>query len=320
MSEPLFLGIDTSNYTTSVAVADAAGRVLFNERQLLSVKEGERGLRQADAVFSHIKNLPELSEKLRAFLGGHRPAAVGVSVRPRNKDGSYMPCFLSGVAAAQTAAATLGVPLFSFSHQCGHLRAAVYSAGAESLFHAPFGAFHISGGTTEMLYAKYENNGFSVDIVGGTKDLSAGQLIDRIGVKLGLSFPCGAALEKLAAGFTGRLPRVRVRAEDGFIHLSGMENKLEAMYAETGDKAFCAAFLLSYLAEAIVAMSLALRDRYGDSLPIVYAGGVMSDSIIREKVEGRIADAFFAAPAFATDNAAGTALLTKDAFLAQNTR
>lgn len=316
MNNPLYLGIDTSNYTTSVAIADEAGKVLFSERHLLPVKEGECGLRQSDAVFAHIKNLPGIAGRLRAFLRGRQPAAIGVSVKPRNQEDSYMPCFLAGLSAAETAAAALGVPLFSFSHQCGHLRAALYSSGAEDLLKAPFGAFHISGGTTEMLYALSEKNGFSADIVGGTKDLSAGQLVDRVGIKLGLAFPCGAALEKLAAGFTGKLPHYKVKTEDGFIHLSGMENKISDMYGETGDKALCAAFLLAYLAEAVTAMSLALRQKYGSSLPIVYAGGVMSDAIIREKVKENIPGAFFAAPEYATDNAAGTALLTRDAFIA----
>ena len=65
MSEPLFVGFDTSNYTTSAAVCDADGEVLLNARTLLPVREGERGLRQSDAVFFHVRNLPDLLGQVR---------------------------------------------------------------------------------------------------------------------------------------------------------------------------------------------------------------------------------------------------------------
>ncbi len=315
MSIPCFLGIDTSNYTTSVAVA-REGRIIANLKAPLPVKEGECGLRQSDALFHHVKNLPALMARLREVLGGDKPFAVGASTRPRNQEGSYMPCFLAGVAAAQTASATLGVPFFSFSHQCGHLRAALYSSGKDELLGAEFGAFHISGGTTEMLRVSPDGVGFHADIVGGTRDLNAGQLVDRIGVMLGLRFPCGPALEELALENERKIPRRKVKTEDGFVHLSGVENMTRRHYEESGDKALAAAFLLRYLADAVIAMSLDFRRMHGASLPIVYAGGVMSNSIIRAAVEQEIKEAYFAEPAFSADNAAGIALLTEEKYCA----
>ncbi len=315
MSTPCFLGIDTSNYTTSVAVA-CEGRILVNLKAPLPVKEGECGLRQSDALFHHVKNLPDLMERLREVLDGDKPSAVGVSTRPRNQEGSYMPCFLAGVAAAETASASLGVPIFSFSHQCGHLRAALYSSGMDGLLGTDFGAFHISGGTTEMLRVSPDGIGFHADIVGGTRDLNAGQLVDRIGVMLGLRFPCGPALEELALANEKRIPRRKVKSEDGFVHLSGVENVTRKLYEENGDKALSAAFLLRYLADAVIAMSLDFRRIHGETLPIVYAGGVMSNSIIRAAVEREIKKAYFAEPAFSADNAAGIALLTEEKYCA----
>lgn len=313
MSKVCFLGVDTSNYTTSLALA-CEGKILANVKKLLPVKEGECGLRQSDALFAHVKNLPEVSAVLAEQMEGLTVGGVGVSYRPRNQEGSYMPCFLAGVASAELVAATSSAPLYRFSHQCGHLRAALYSAGQDALAQRAFGAFHISGGTTEMLLVRPSENGFSAEIVGGTRDLNAGQLVDRIGVMLGLAFPCGAALEALALTNTKKIPCRKVRSENGYVHLSGVENIVRKLYDETGDAALCAAFLLDYLAKAVIEMSRDLRLMAGEDVPIVYAGGVMSNTVIRAAVERTLANVFFAEPAFSTDNAAGIALLAEEAF------
>ena len=164
MKKECFVGFDTSNYTTSVAVCDADGSVIANLKAPLPVKEGERGLRQSDAVFAHIKNLPTLADRLADVLRqGFEPVAVGVSSTPRDAEGSYMPCFLSGVAAARSFAAAKGLTVYEFSHQSGHIMAAAYSSGyADKLLEKPFLAFHVSGGTTEMLLVKPDRVGFSV--------------------------------------------------------------------------------------------------------------------------------------------------------------
>ncbi len=317
MEKKYFLGIDTSNYTTSMAIV-SEGKVVANLKAPLPVKEGECGLRQSDALFAHVKNIPVLSELLRKELGGEIPVAVGVSERPRNLDGSYMPCFLGGVSAAEAVGASLGVPVFHFSHQCGHLRAAIYSSGAEHLLASPFGAFHISGGTTEMLYVTPKDFGFKAEIVGGTRDLNAGQLVDRIGVMLGLRFPAGPALEALARENKRVVPRRKVKTEDGFVHLSGVENMARSLFEAEKEASLTAAFVFEYLSSAVVAMSESLRERYGENMPIVYAGGVMSNAIIKDNVTKKISDAYFAAPAFSADNAAGIALLTEERYEAEN--
>lgn len=306
-----FLGIDTSNYTTSLAVVEE-GALLFQRKTLLPVKAGECGLRQSDALFAHTKNLPSMFEEIKPLLAGKRIAAVGVSEKPRNAEGSYMPCFLSGVAVAEGISAVLGVPLYRFSHQCGHLRAALFSAGRSDLVREPFGAFHVSGGTTEMLSVSPHECGFVTQIVGGTRDLNAGQLIDRIGVALGLAFPAGPALESLASEYKEKPPRKPIKTEDGFVHLSGVENQARDMLAATGNKAMVAAFVLDHIARLLVAMSLDFRKK--QDLPLVYAGGVMSNKYIRAYVEEKIPHAYFAEPAFSADNAVGIAVLTSEAY------
>ena len=306
------LGIDTSNYTTSAALY-RDGEILANFKTLLTVGAGERGLRQSDALFQHTKNLPETLTKIRETLGDGTVCAVGASTRPRNVDGSYMPCFLAGVSAATSFATALGVPLYSFSHQCGHLMAALYSSGAEIPMDQPFGAFHVSGGTTELLYVSSRSReGFAAQIVGGTADLNAGQVIDRIGVAMGLSFPAGPALEQLALQNTKRIPRRKIPLEGFFFNLSGLENLALKLYSETADAPLTAAFVLDYVARALEEIGKAFRQKYGE-IPLVYGGGVMSNGIIKERLAA-YPHSYFAQPAFSSDNACGIAILAAQAY------
>lgn len=168
-----------------------------------------------------------------------------------------------------------------------------------------------------MLYVTPKDGAFSCEIVGGTRDLNAGQLVDRVGVMLGLSFPCGAALERLALENQKKVPARRVKTEDGFVHLSGLENVARAMYEETGDGALTAAAVFHYLSDAVIGMSRDFRAKYGE-LPLLFAGGVMSNGIVRAAVEGSLSQVFFAAPAFSADNAAGIALLAEARYRAEH--
>ena len=312
-----FVGIDTSNYTTSVAVADFDGRILANLKRPLPVKSGECGLRQSDAVFAHVKNLPDIMTELSSYLGDERsPLAIGVSATPRDAEGSYMPCFLSGRAAAYSLAAACGAEVFEFSHQSGHIMAAAYSSGAqEKLFGGHFLAFHVSGGTTEALLVTPRGDGFDVEIVGGTLDLNAGQLIDRTGVMLGLEFPCGVSLERLACAFDGKPEKLRVSVKDGYCNLSGIENKAKALYGATGDKCAVAVLVFEAVCDNLIAMTKQIMGKYGDC-PVLFAGGVMSNTYMREKLSANF-DAHFSEPAYSADNAAGVALLCRERFLAK---
>ena len=306
-----YIGIDTSNYTTSIAVADAAGEVVANLKAPLPVKAGERGLRQSDALFAHTKNLPTRLEGLGEILKDYTPVAVCVSDKPRGIENSYMPCFLSGVVAARAIAAARDIPLFTTSHQEGHLMAALYSSDAPLVKGAPFGAFHVSGGTTEMLLATPDGTAFTVEKIGGTADLNAGQAIDRVGVLMGLSFPAGPALEALARENDKPVPRPRISVRAGECHISGLENMAARLYRETGDKPLVAAFVLRFIEDTLYEMATHLRACYGP-LPLVFAGGVMSNRIIKASLTERLSHGvYFAEPAFSADNAAGVALLCR---------
>ncbi|MBQ8175363.1 MAG: peptidase M22 [Clostridia bacterium] len=313
MRDEYILGIDTSNYTTSLGLLDLDGNVVANIKCPLPVREGERGLRQSDALFAHVKNIPSAMQELRKAIGDGKLLAVGVSSRPRNVEGSYMPCFLAGVATAESVAATSGIPLYTFSHQCGHIMAALLSCENEALQSADsFGAFHVSGGTTEVLSVRVVRGGFLAECVGGTKDLNAGQIIDRVGVALGLSFPCGPALERLALGYEGKTPKRKPPLDDCYVNLSGLENMALSLYRETGDRAQVAAFVLHHLADALCGMAQAYNKTHGKGT-ILFAGGVMCNSIIRKKLLATT-DAAFATPLLSADNAVGIACLTTKAY------
>lgn len=312
--DAVFLGIDTSNYTTSLGIISATGGIIANLKAPLTVKAGEVGLRQSDAVFLHTKNLPLLFKSAEGYLQGRKILALGVSSRPRNQEGSYMPCFLSGVAVANAISATNTVPLYSFSHQCGHITSAVVSAGAEHLFDGrEFASLHISGGTTEILKSRYTDFSFEQTLVGGSSDLNAGQVIDRIGVFLGLPFPCGAHLEALALNYKGKLPKRKITVKDGFVNLSGLENMAKKLYSDTSDKALVAAFVLDFITRSICAMVDSYIERFGDT-EIVFAGGVMSNTIIRSTLESRYRS-HFAEPELSRDNAVGIAYLAYKKYL-----
>ena len=302
----LFLGIDTSNYTTSVALIDGDNKVVQKKR-LLPVKDGERGIRQSDAVFHHTKVYPELLEELLKDV--LEPiTAIGVSVTPTTEKGSYMPCFLVGESVATALSSALKVPLFKFSHQQGHIAAALYSSNKTELFNSKFIAFHVSGGTTDAVLCEAENNTLKITPVASSNDLKAGQAVDRIGVKMGLLFPCGKELEKLALK-SEKIYKNKIKLYDGDCSLSGLENKCLKMLENGESKEDTAKFLLTYIADTLSEMVKNIFSEYGE-LPLVFAGGVMSNSIIREITTSRF-KSYFAEPEFSCDNAAGIAVLTK---------
>ena len=295
------LGFDTSNYTTSIAAFD--GETGTNCSRLLEVRPGELGLRQSDALFSHVKRLPELAKELFASVDAGQIAAIGVSTRPRAVEGSYMPCFLAGVSQARVLAEALGVPLYECSHQQGHIAAACWSGDRMDLLERPHLAWHLSGGTTELLLVEPEGLTLNASRIGGTTDLSAGQLIDRTGQMLRLDFPAGKALDRLSEQ-SGSDDLFRVRVDGRDFSLSGVQNKLREYFDKTGDPAATARYCLRSVIHAVKkATKQALVEYPG--LPVVFSGGVSSNSLLRRACP----EAVFCPPQYATDNALGVAVL-----------
>ena len=297
------IGIDTSNYTTSIACFDGISGE--NCSRLIPVKQGELGLRQSDAVFAHIKSLPELSGRLFSHIEKAQITAVGVSTRPRAVEGSYMPCFLVGYSHAKLLSDALGVPLVEVSHQQGHVAAGLWSAGCLELMDEPHLAWHLSGGTTELLLVEPQGKNVVCTKIGGTTDISAGQLIDRTGQLLNLPFPSGKHLDALSQD--ARLQETfRVKCTDRAFSLSGVQNKVQQFHAAHGEPAETAAYALRCVAKAVfLASQQAMKDFPG--LRIVFSGGVASNSMLRQTLKPL--NPVFAQPQFSTDNAMGVAVL-----------
>lgn len=297
----MYLGFDTSNYTTSVALYD--GKSIIQRKKLLTVKSGERGLRQSDAVFQHTVNLPKL---LSDFSFDGNINAVGVSTRPRNVDGSYMPCFLVGEANAKSVSTFTKSKLYKTSHQVGHILAALYSADKLDLINQRFIAFHLSGGTTEaLLVSPDENEIIKAEIIAQSLDLKAGQAIDRAGVLLNLTFPCGKELDRLSqcsdANFNFKPSMKELNCS-----LSGVENKVKQMLEGNTCSQDVAKFVITAVCSTVEEMLKRIIEAYGD-LPIVFSGGVSSNSMLKNTIESKY-NAFFATPEYSCDNAAGTAI------------
>lgn len=297
------IGIDTSNYTTSIAFFSENGGE--NCSQLLPVKQGQLGLRQSDAVFAHIKSLPELTGRLFSHIQTENIQAVGVSTRPRAVEGSYMPCFMVGYSHAKLLADFLKIPLIEVSHQQGHVAASLWSAGRMELLDVPHLAWHLSGGTTELLLVEPEGKNVRCTRIGGTSDISAGQLIDRTGVMLDLPFPSGKHLDRLSQ--SAQMTDVfKVKCPAMEFSFSGIQNKVQQFHDAHQKPEETAAYALRCVAAAVcLATEHALREYPG--LPVVFSGGVASNSLLRHHLSRW--DPVFAEPQFSTDNAMGVAVL-----------
>ena len=301
----LALGLDTSNYTTSTALYCTDSGEVCQQKKLLPVAKGQLGLRQSDAVFHHVQQLPDMMTALFAD-GAKKIDVIGVSTRPRPVEGSYMPCFEVGRGAAEQLAAVLGVPVKRYSHQEGHIAAAMYSSCFRAQPGEKFLAYHLSGGTTEGVLVNRHDDGFDAELLCGSLDLKAGQLIDRVAGMLGLPFPGGVHLEKLALECDETI-RCKPTMKGLDCCLSGVENICQRLHADGESPEYIARVCLEHIISAVTAMTQGIFEKYGE-MPVLFAGGVSSNVIMRAEMERRFG-AHFAQPAFSCDNAAGIAIL-----------
>ena len=300
------LALDTSNYTSSACVFDTDIGVLWQERIMLTVKDGECGLRQNDAVFLHVKNLKKLFAS-SPFAFGRDVDYIAFSNCPSERKDSYMPCFTVGESFCTALSDILHKPIYFCSHQRNHIAAAIFSSKASFLMGKPFVAYHISGGTTDICLCLPDGEkAFSVEKIGGTLDISCGQLIDRVGVMLGLPFPCGIHIEKLAENNLSGC--IKFKGQNGFYNFSGFQNKIEKKHFNGESNSAISTYVLDVVYSYILSSVSFIRDRYGD-IPIVMSGGVMSNKIISDSVLGSVDNIYFADSKYSSDNSVGTAYL-----------
>lgn len=309
----LVLGIDTSCYTTAIAVMDIKANLLGDYRQLLSVPEGEKGLQQSRAVFQHVQNMASVFAKIEPILKEKSIIAVAASTRPRSIQGSYMPVFTVSEAHGRVLSSGLGVPFWETSHQEGHLLAGLWSSDFRDS--SSFLAVHISGGTSELLHVIFhsETGKLKIDILGSTQDLHAGQFVDRVGVTMGLPFPAGPALEKLGQQVNGKEVQIP-SAVDGYnFSFSGSETCAQRLWQEGIGPAAIARGVESCIAKTLE--KVVRRAILETGLQkVLFVGGVAANKYLRERLAFRLehravgAKLFFATPALSTDNAVGVAL------------
>jgi len=302
----LHLGIDTSNYTSSLAIYDSKSGEHFKKERPLEVEPGSRGLRQNDAQFLHLKNLPALFDELFNDIDIAQISSVGVSAWPRRASDSYMPCFLQGVFAAKMISASLKVPYAEFSHQEGHIASGIISRERFDLFEKEFLALHLSGGTTEILHVKPSNAAFDIERVGGTKDLNVGQLVDRVGVMMGFPFPSGKHLDDISAG-TSHDEKIKTAKKGAYFNLSGYENMAKDLFERTNDPKIVSAFLFKALEETLSGAIECVIEKY-DCKDILLVGGVMANSTIRSGLM-KFPGAVFCDLNLCVDNAVGISYL-----------
>lgn len=305
------LGIDTSNYKTSVAVIDAKGNIVCDHRQLLRVKQGERGLRQSDALFQHVENLPELMKMCFSEINPVRIKAVACSDKPRPVAGSYMPVFKAGTGMAESIAAVMQVPLFRFSHQEGHIEAIRFGTPMEEI--EEFLCYHLSGGTCELLQVSSND----IKIIGGSKDISFGQLIDRTGVKLGMKFPAGEYIDAAAlkAGESSKYLK-KISADGLWFNLSGIETQcsrqIEKIKEENGEVGSLIREVMDKLSELLIEVTEKACNNNSIN-NVMFTGGVASSKyisgILKKHFEKSPVSVEFGQQSLSQDNAVGIALL-----------
>ncbi len=312
------LGIDTSCYTTSLACVSLEGKLLLSKQKLLSVPDGARGLQQSSAVFSHLRNLPELSATMQDSLPDGELVAICASIKPRPYKDSYMPVFVVGESLGATLAKLAGVPFYTTTHQENHIMAGLYSNDRMQM-EKHFLALHLSGGTTELLEVWAHTTGFDINLIGSTQDLHAGQLVDRIGVALGLGFPSGPNLEALAEKADKPI-HIPYYVKDLTVSFSGSESHAQRLIAKNADKAGIARGVYQVLNKTICKWLENAADK-GYPTSVLLVGGVSSSMILREELNvqlrkaGKNMSLYFALPQLSKDNAVGTAYLGLKAYM-----
>lgn len=310
MNPPVILGIDTSCYTTSLALAQG-NTLLGDVRQMLPVPQGSRGLRQSEGFYHHHRHLPELLQQLADTVPELKDlSAVAYSAGPRPVAGSYMPVFTAGEDFAKTLSAVLGVPLIPLTHQEGHLRSAAWSAEFDES--VPFLGVHLSGGTTEILRVARQDKRYQIEILGGSRDISAGMLIDRAGVMMGQPFPAGKYLDQWALEGHCQDPVFPVSVKAGWINFSGLENVAQRHFEAQKDPAATATGLLSAVSRSVGKALQTAMETTGIQR-VLFSGGVSASGYLREYLKNHKAfhrmNAAFCPGKYSVDNAVGIALL-----------
>ncbi|MFR0018468.1 MAG: O-sialoglycoprotein endopeptidase [Paraclostridium sp.] len=313
----IIIGLDTSCYTTSIAAISLEKSIVFNKKIMLKVKKDSKGLRQSEMVFQHVNNLGEISEELKNIMNGYNICAICASEKPRPINDSYMPAFTVGYNFAKLFSSMNNINLYSTTHQENHIEASLYEKKLRS---NKFISVHMSGGTTEILLVEKHNDVSNIRIIGGSKDISFGQLIDRLGVQLGYEFPCGKYIDKNALECNQNIDvGIKTSVKDGYMNLSGIENQITKLKNDFDEKYISKALMDSIVRSLYKALRFLCKEY--DISEVVFAGGVASSKYIKEELSQKLYKdkviSFFTKPEYSTDNALGCALIGLNKFIGE---
>lgn len=306
----IILGIDTSCYTTSIAAISLDRKIILNEKIMLKVKKDCKGLRQSEAVFQHINNLGEISENINEKLKDYKVIGVCASSKPRPLDESYMPVFTVGLNFGKLLSSINNCPFFVTSHQENHIEASLINNKLKD--NNRFIAVHISGGTTEILLVDKTEEGYFIDIVGGSLDVSFGQLIDRLGLKLKYNFPCGKYIDEDAIKCNEFIEQgLKTSVKGSYMNLSGIENQINELI-EKYPKEYICKLLLDTLSRCMYKALTHICNQYNID-EVLFAGGVSSSKYMSQKIYIKLQNqnirSYFTESQYATDNALGCAII-----------
>ena len=313
----IIIGIDTSCYTTSIAAISLEKNILFNKKIMLNVKDNSKGLRQSDMVFQHVNNLGKISDELNDLTDGYNICAICVSEKPRPIKDSYMPAFIVGYNFSKLFAKLNNINFYSTTHQENHIYASLFE---NKLKNNKFISVHMSGGTTEILLVEKYNNNLNIKIIGGTKDISFGQLVDRLGVKLGYNFPCGKYIDENALNCSEKINSgLKTSVKDGYMNLSGIENQINKIVDDVSKE-----YISKLLMDTIVRnldKSLKFLCKEHNINEVLFAGGVASSKYIKEVLSKKLfksnINTFFTKPEYSADNALGCAIIGLNKFIGE---
>lgn len=219
-----------------------------------------------------------------------------------------MPAFRAAEAFGVAAARTAGAEFYPLSHQHAHIGAALIG----NALAGDFLVLHVSGGTTDVIRATTERGIIrEIEGLGETSDLSAGQLIDRTGVHLGLPFPAGPALEELAEGAEPLFLKSSVNGLSA--SFSGAEAEVLRMIARGEQPNAIAAGVLRCIANTLEKLIRRAREESG-VFPVLLVGGVMQNSQIRARLSHRVKGLYFAEKHLSPDNACGLAVQARNLY------
>ncbi|MSQ63261.1 MAG: tRNA (adenosine(37)-N6)-threonylcarbamoyltransferase complex transferase subunit TsaD [Betaproteobacteria bacterium] len=301
----LILGIETSCDETGLALYDADARQLLAHAvySQTAMHEAYGGVVPELASRDHLRRLVPLSRQVLE-RGGRRIADIGAVAYTEGP--GLAGALLAGAAFARSLAQALAVPAIGIHHLEGHLLSPLLSTRAPQF---PFVALLVSGGHTQLMRVQQVGR---YELLGETQDDAAGEAFDKTAQLLGLGYPGGPALSRLAESGKPkryRLPRPMITSGDLEFSFSGLKTAVLTLMKKEiqPEKKDLAREFVDAVVEVLVAKCSLAMEKTGLT-QLVVAGGVGANKQLRAALDAKAAatgfDVFYPEPELCTDNGA----------------